>query len=203
MRSSWIGIVGLSLVAIAGCTDKQLARFQPRDHNVYLKTEASAPPPIVLSSPLATIDDRDLDEHEVTVSGNARRAMAGSEAISGFIHIELLDKDNNVIETAIASLKPGTLNTDAPSEYKVAIWTPEPLNTHVRAVFIDQRDIGEYFTGTGGGGGGSTGTSSGFSGNYTRGSTGGAVGGGFGHGISGTTGVSGVSGVGRISMPGY
>lgn len=190
----WVGLMVLTGL-VGGCTDDYWPLIDQKPQTGNVSTETSVPKTVDLSVAKAWYWN-----NEITVMGWAQpSALAGKDTLGGFIDVEVLDKNNNVVETAMASLTPGTLSSSEPSQYKISIWAQHPCDNHLKLVFIDQRDEAAYLGRVGGlgddaGGGGKGANSGSFSGNYSRGGGGSSYGfGNFGRGVSGVGGLNGVS----------
>jgi hypothetical protein len=169
---SWC-LAGLVVAAalVGGCTNDYIPVIDPKPDTGTVSTETSSPKTVDLTMAKAWYWN-----NEVTVMGSAQRSsLAGDKTIAGFIDVEILDKNNVVLDSTMATLKPNTLSSDFPSQFKISIWTKHPAESHLKLVFIDQRDEAAYLGSSGGGGPGAASQS----GNYSRPSGGYSNSGGF------------------------
>jgi hypothetical protein len=174
VMKSWC-LAGLVVAAtlVGGCTNDYIPIIDPKPDTGNITAETSAPKTVDLTMAKAWYWN-----NEVTVMGSAQRnSLSGDQNIAGFIDVEILDKNNAVLDSTMASLMPNTLSSDHPSQYKISIWTKHPAEDHLKVVFIDQRDESAYLGTSGGSAPGSAGA--GQSGNYSRPSGGHGVTGGF------------------------
>lgn len=187
-----------SLVALmAGCmVNGHLITDQPPRNGFDPNVQTSAPKTVELSKPVAHYHDNAL-----TVSGTARKVGDSNETISGFIDVQILDQNKNVIDETLAKLSPETL-TAQPSSYRISVWNHHPADANVRVVFVDRRDAAAFYGDTTNASGGSGMPTT--SGNFSRGG-GESYGGGsagFGRGINGVQSGFGPMGVGGVSTVG-
>ncbi|HEY1686583.1 MAG TPA: hypothetical protein VGG19_17600, partial [Tepidisphaeraceae bacterium] len=102
---SWVGMIVLAGL-VGGCEMDYIPGIDPTPKRGDLHTETSAPKTVELSVARAWYWN-----NEVTILGVAGpNSLMGDQKVAGFIDIEVLDKNNQVIDSNMATLMPALLS---------------------------------------------------------------------------------------------